>query len=242
VSAVLALDTATPSTVVGLLAGGRRLVEARHDPAPGERPGHAPQLLGLVQRVLEEWGGGWADVERIGVGTGPGSFTGLRIGVATARGLAQASGAELVGVGTLRALAAGADESRRPVLAVVDARRGEAFVAAWSGERELQAARALPPDQLEEAVRAAEASVSPPARDAPVLPLAVGDGAIRFRAQLQAAGAAVPDDQSPLHRVAAGPLVRLAAAAEAAEVHAVLPDYVRPPDAVPARGRPRPDA
>jgi tRNA threonylcarbamoyladenosine biosynthesis protein TsaB len=237
-SAVLGLDTATPATVVGVLPAGGEPVEARHEPRPGERPGHAEQVLVLIQQVIEEWGGSWEHVDRIGVGTGPGSFTGLRIGIATARGLAQATGAELAGVGTLRTLAAGAGEERRPVLVVVDARRGEAFVAAWAGERPVLSARAVPPEALRNAVEAAAAPPGEPRW----APLAVGDGAIRFRAHLQAAGAAVPDDASPLHRVAAEPLCRLAAAAEASELHAVLPDYVRPPDAVPARDRPRPDA
>jgi tRNA threonylcarbamoyladenosine biosynthesis protein TsaB len=231
---VLALDTATPSTVVGLLGPDGALLEARHDPAPGERPGHAAQLLGLVQQVLDEGGRGWEDVERIGVGIGPGSFTGLRIGVATARALAQARGAALVGVGTLRALAAGAAEGERPVLAVLDARRGEVFVGGWAGDRPLVSPRAVSPDAL--------TGVMAAAGELPAPPLAVGDGAVRFRAQLQVAGAAVPEDASPVHRVAGGPLCRLAAAAEAAELHAVLPDYVRPPDAVAAQDRPGSDA
>ena len=231
---VLALDTATPSTVVGLLPAPGDPVEARHDPSPGERPGHAAVLLALVAQVLDEADRGWEEVDRIGVGTGPGSFTGLRIGVASARALAQASGAALVGVGTLRALAAGAAEAERPVLAVLDARRGEAFVGAWAGGRELLAPAAVPPGQLADLVASVSAPQPPP--------LAVGDGAVRFRAQLQVAGAAVPEDASPLHRVAGGALCRLAAGAQAAELHAVLPDYVRPPDAVPARDRPGPDA
>ena len=99
--AVLAFDTATASTVVGLLAADGSLVEARHDPPLGGRPEHASRLLPLVHEVVEDWDA----VERIAVGTGPGSFTGLRIGVATARALAQARGVPLVGVSTLAVLA-----------------------------------------------------------------------------------------------------------------------------------------
>src|SRR5687768_11489597 len=94
---LLAFDTATPATAVGLLAGPQRL-EARHDPSPGERPGHAAELLALARQLLDAAGLAFGDVDRIAVGTGPGTFTGLRIGVATARALAQATGAQLVGV------------------------------------------------------------------------------------------------------------------------------------------------
>ena len=75
--AVLAFDTATAATVVGLLEAGGALTEARHDPPPGARPEHAQRLLPLVHQVVEDWDA----VERIGVGRGPGSFTGLRIGL-----------------------------------------------------------------------------------------------------------------------------------------------------------------
>ncbi|MDP2710661.1 MAG: tRNA (adenosine(37)-N6)-threonylcarbamoyltransferase complex dimerization subunit type 1 TsaB, partial [Solirubrobacteraceae bacterium] len=110
---VLGFDTATPATVVALLddarAGGPDVAERRHEPAPGARPGHAGQLLGLAAELLDAAGLTFADVERIAVGLGPGTFTGLRIGVATARALAQGTGAELVGVSTLQALAVRAE-------------------------------------------------------------------------------------------------------------------------------------
>src|SRR5829696_7945223 len=147
---ILGFDTATPATAVAL-ARGDDVVEARHDPAPGERPGHQTMLLALVDRVMHEAGASWDDVERLAVGVGPGTFTGLRIGVATARGLAQARGLGLVGVSTLEALARGVDTTR-PVLAVVDARRGEAFAAAWHERERLLAPAALTPDALAAAV------------------------------------------------------------------------------------------
>jgi tRNA threonylcarbamoyladenosine biosynthesis protein TsaB len=215
---LLAFDTATPATVVGLLAEGARL-EARHDPAPGERPGHAAQLLALAARLIDEAGLTFVDVERIAVGIGPGTFTGLRIGVATARALAQGTGAELVGVSTLRALAAAAEGAERPasrVLAVLDARRGEAFVAAYEEGR----------------------AVVPPAAVTPALlpgvagegVLAVGDGAVRFREVLETSGAVVPADGSPLHRVSALTIAELAAGAPP-EGRDVVPEYLRLPDA-----------
>ena len=215
--AVLAFDTATASTVVGVLYPDGALVEARHDPPPGGRPEHAPRLLPLVHQVVEDWDA----VERIGVGTGPGSFTGLRIGIATARALAQGRGLPLAGVSTLAVL------GRRLVadhpgtsMAVLDARRGEAFAAAWRGEKQLLAPAAFHPAAL--ADRAA--SLPPPVR-------AAGDGAVHFRGELQAAGAEVPDDSSPLHRVSARTLCEAAAEAPEDRPETVLPDYLRLPDA-----------
>ena len=223
---VLALDTATRATVVGLLRDDGEVFEARHDPPEGERPGHATQLLGLVEVVLASGRRQLDDVELIAAGTGPGSFTGLRIGIATGRALAQALQVPLVGVGTLRALAAGAGTEL--VVAILDARRGEAYAAAYEGGRELLAPSALAPDPLAAAVRALGTAAG-------AAPLAVGDGALRFREHLEATGAAIPTDASPLHRVSARHLCRLAAAADATDRNAVLPQYVRPPDARPLK-------
>ncbi|HEY3019682.1 MAG TPA: tRNA (adenosine(37)-N6)-threonylcarbamoyltransferase complex dimerization subunit type 1 TsaB, partial [Solirubrobacteraceae bacterium] len=103
---------------------GAEPLEARDDPEPGERPRHTAQLLALARALLDRAGLAFADLDLIAVGTGPGSFTGLRIGVATARALAQATGAPVAGVSTLRALATLADDPgpETLVLPVVDAR------------------------------------------------------------------------------------------------------------------------
>jgi tRNA threonylcarbamoyladenosine biosynthesis protein TsaB len=207
---ILGLDTATPATAVAVWAPDGAAVERRDDPAPGERPGHASRLLALVDEVVDDWGA----IARIAVGVGPGGFTGLRIGVATARALAQARDLPLVGVSSLAALAAGASHDG-PVVAVIDARRGEVFAASPGTFEPV----ALAPDAL--AARIAPGS------------LAVGDGAVRFRAELERAGAAVPADDSPLHRVSALEVCRLGAAGEPADRDALLPDYRREPDAKP---------
>nr|MBA2347150.1 tRNA (adenosine(37)-N6)-threonylcarbamoyltransferase complex dimerization subunit type 1 TsaB [Solirubrobacterales bacterium] len=102
---LLAFDTSTADTVVGLLLPGESARTAEHRPAAGERPGHSGQLLVLANRLLAEAGIGWPELTRIGVGTGPGTFTGLRIAVTTARALAQAGRQELVAVSSLEALA-----------------------------------------------------------------------------------------------------------------------------------------
>jgi tRNA threonylcarbamoyladenosine biosynthesis protein TsaB len=223
---VLGFDTATSATAVAVRPGDGPEVEARHDPGPGEGPGHATRLLELVHEALAQAGLGFGDLDRIAVGTGPGSFTGLRIGVATARGLAQAASLELVGVSTLRALAAAAAEGRpdAAVVAVVDARRGEAFAAAWKGNTGVMEPAALAPQALAGRLE-----------ELPGPWLAAGDGAVRFRAYLEPAGAAIPPDDDPLHRVSARHVCRLGAGAEAAGRDAVLPEYLRPPDAKPRR-------
>ena len=226
---LLAFDTATPATVVAVVSGAGRF-EARHDPEPGERPQHAAQLLALATRLLDEASLRFADLDRIAVGTGPGTFTGLRIGVATARALAQGTGAELVGVSTLRALAAAAD-AQRTVLAVLDARRGEAFVGGWRAGEQVVPPAAVTPALLGRIASGGADGPAPAARGAGAAPwLAVGDGAVRFREVLEPSGVTVPADGSPLHRVSALTIADLAAGAPPPG-RDVVPEYLRLPDA-----------
>ena len=216
---VLGFDTATAATSVALLddAAPGEARERRHDPRPGERPGHSPLLLALAHELLEETGLTFAAVDRVAVGLGPGGFTGLRIGVATARALAQASGAQLAGVSTLRALAAGAQPAAgQNALAVVDARRGEVFLAGFEGDRQVLGPRAIAP--AEAGMLGVEGM------------LAVGDGALRFREDLQAAGCEVPAEGSAQHGVSARMTCRLALQGAGAR-DLVVPDYLRKPDA-----------
>lgn len=222
---VLAFDTATSATAVAVIAPDGREIELRDDPGPGGRPRHAQQLLPLARQALEAAGAGFADVDRVVVGIGPGSFTGLRIGVATARALALGAEAEVAGVSTLRALAEAAAAERDAVVApVLDARRGEVFVAAWRDGRLVLAPRAVAPDAV--AAAAADAAVPGPAGW-----LAVGDGAVRFRGILETAGMSVPVDDSPLHRVSATILARLGAQVDPSPRSDVVPEYLRLPDA-----------
>ncbi len=214
---VLAFDTATPETVVALGSD----IELRHTPADGERPGHASQLLALCATALERADLTWAQVDRIGVGIGPGTFTGLRIGVATARALAQSAGAQLAAVSTLQTLAAGAAFDG-PVLACLDARRGEAFTAGWDATRRLHAPAATRPADLGALVAAGW--------------LGVGDGALRFRSEVEDAGAKVPPQDDPRHRLSATALHRLALVAPPVDRDMLVPAYVRAPD---AQERPR---
>ncbi len=238
---VLGLDTSTSSSAAALRLADGRTTEARDDPPAGAHPGHATRLLDMARELLAAADVAWRDIDRIAVGVGPGTFTGLRVGVATARGLAQSLSAELVGVSSLRALAAGAlapdPDPRLPeapapatVIAVIDARRGEVFAAAYEagedGPRELTEPRALAPEALAGLVAEAEdgQGVRRPW-------LAVGDGALRFRAQLELGGIAVPPDSSRLGHVSAAVVCELAVHAPLASLHSLAPDYRRRPDA-----------
>jgi tRNA threonylcarbamoyladenosine biosynthesis protein TsaB len=226
---ILGIDTATAGTAAAVWAPGGPAVERRDDPPPGARPAHAQRLLRLVEDALAAAGASWDDIARIAVGVGPGGFTGLRLGIATARALAQAGGAQLVAVSSLEALATATkgdsppvspgskgDSPRHvPVVAVIDARRGEVFAAAYPGFGPV----ALAPADL-------AARIEPGW-------VAVGDGSVRFREELERAGAAIPADDSPLHRVSALQVCRLGAKAEPADRDALLPDYRREPDAKP---------
>ncbi len=259
---VLGFDTSTTATVVGLRLADSTTFQARDDPEGDERPGHATRLLPLAGRLLADAGIGWGGVERIAVGVGPGTFTGLRIGVATARGLAQSLGVELVGVSSLRALAhatlrytlgcsSGVIEMTRAeeatgvlgsvddaigVLAVVDARRGEVFAAAYHGDTELISPRALAPNGIGELLEAPEVEA------APTRWIAVGDGALRYPDALRLPGVLVPEEHSPLHRIDARAICELGSDAPSGpaasapegvptENIGVVPDYRRRPDA-----------
>ncbi|HET9094614.1 MAG TPA: tRNA (adenosine(37)-N6)-threonylcarbamoyltransferase complex dimerization subunit type 1 TsaB [Solirubrobacteraceae bacterium] len=238
---LLAIDTATSRTAVALrdvdtganaCLLGELDLSAADDPPPGGRPGHAQRLLSLIDELMRQATTDWESIDRIAVGVGPGTFTGLRIGIASAQALATARTLPLVGVSTLRSLALSAHEraSGAATLAVIDARRGEAFVAGWSSDADpLSAAPALAPCVLgpEQLARLAGASGT--------ASRAVGDGAVKFRALLEGAGVEVPPDPSPLHRVSARAHCRLGALAAPAPDGRVEPDYLRVPDAEVAR-------
>jgi tRNA threonylcarbamoyladenosine biosynthesis protein TsaB len=224
VTAIVGFDTATDDVAVAATADRDAGSERRIAPPPGERPLHATALLAEIEAVVEELGG-WGHVDAIGVGIGPGSFTGLRVGIATARALAQALRKPVVPVGTLAALAAGIGEGRgaerRLRLAVIDARRGQAFAALHApGGRELWRPLLAEPDELAERVAALAER-----------PLVAGSGALRFRRELEAAGGEVLPDRDPAHRISARQVCALARAGNPAPPETIEPIYLRPPDA-----------
>ena len=192
----LAFDTATDVATSALLEDGDLLAE---------RTGRAASLLEDVDALFAQHDAEPSELKRIVVGTGPGSFTSLRMGLAVSRALALALDAEVAGVSTLEALAAGAPGA----LPVIDARRREVFTLI-DGKPV-----AVAPDQLRNTVLLGR--------------VCVGNGAVRYRDVFEQAGAEVPPDDSELHVPRAGIHARLATHFGPAEL--VEPIYVRAPDA-----------
>jgi tRNA threonylcarbamoyladenosine biosynthesis protein TsaB len=192
----LAFDTATNVATSALLEDGDVL---------GERTGTPKRLLEDVDDLLTSADAEPAELERIVVGTGPGSFTSLRMGLAASRTLAFALDALVAGVSTLEALAAGAPAA----LPVIDARRREVFTLI-DGQPGAAAPAELGNSLLQGRT-------------------CVGDGAIRYRDVFEAAGAKIPPDDSVLHVPRASVHARLARDFGPAEL--VEPIYVRVPDA-----------
>jgi tRNA threonylcarbamoyladenosine biosynthesis protein TsaB len=228
--AVIGFDTATDDTAVAAMRDGELLFSRSVERSGGGRPLHATRLLAEVEEAADA-AGGWGSVGRIAAGVGPGSFTGLRIGIATAKGLAQGLGIELVSVGTLAALARGAAAALngKPLLAVLDARRGEVFGALYdtAGETIWEPFVAEPGE-----VAGSIAGFREP-------PLAVGSGALRFRDELEENGALVLPDADPSHRIAAREVCAIGALAVATSPKDITPIYLRPPDAERWRERDR---
>ena len=189
----LAFDTATRVTTSALLRDGEPV---------GERTSRAVQLLEDVDELLRAADAHPHELSALVVGTGPGSFTSIRIGLAAARALALALELPVAGVSTLSALAAGAPGA----LPVIDAGRREVFTL----------------------VRGEPACVKPDALPLEPGAICVGDGALRYRAVLEARGAGIPADGSEWHRPRARFHVALARDFGPADL--VEPVYLRLPD------------
>lgn len=191
--------------------------------SPKGRPLHATGLLQEIERAAAA-AGGWGAVDLIAVGLGPGTFTGIRIGIATARGLGVSLGLPLRGVCTLDALGRGIQEANEGAsgLAVLDGWRGEVFAALYGPDAERMWEPAVyRPEDLAERVAALDET-----------PVVAGSGAVRFRQELTRDGVRIADDSDPVHRVAARHVCALAAAMAGEEDREELaPIYLRPPDA-----------
>jgi tRNA threonylcarbamoyladenosine biosynthesis protein TsaB len=219
---ILGLDTSTAASAVCLLRGDGEVFELAPEPAAlSAPPAHARELMPAVADAMERAGVGYGDLQAIAVGVGPGTFTGLRIGIATARGLASANGLTLRPVSSLAALAEGIDAELR--LPLIDAKRGELFAALYGADGTPRfGPLAEAPESVAERVRGVS-----------VAALAAGDGSVRFRGVLEAAGIRVLPDESRSHVVRALHICRLAAGVPGVPPQAVLPDYIRAPDAKP---------
>ena len=218
---VLGLDTSTEASTACVLRSDGEAFEV--DPPPGDGRAHAAELMPAAAEAMERAGLDWRDLDAIGVGIGPGGFTGLRIGVATARALATATGAELRPVSSLMSLARGMGSDPLS-LPLIDARRGEVFAALYEGPdlREVWAPFAARPEEVADRVR-----------EAALTPVAAGTGALPFRRTFEAAGIQVLPDSSSANFVRALQVCRLAVDAPAAPPEVVLPEYLRQPDAKP---------
>ena len=230
---ILSLDTTTAAGSCALLADGRVLREAAGDPAVSQAerlPGDMVALLAAERVDLRE-------VDAFAVGIGPGSFTGLRVGIAAMQGLAVAMGKPLVGVSAFDALAAiagGSGMSLRPeppygrVATWIDAWRGEVFAALYEGGREIDAPSVEPPARLL-------------ARYPGAPPLFTGDGAALYASDIVRALGEAARFTEPRVPQLAGMMAMLAAAVLAQGArplpHAIRPLYVRRSDAELTRDR-----
>ena len=225
---VLIVDTALGACSAGVVEDGRALGVRSELMAKG----HQERLAGMARDAVVEAGGGFGAVDRIGVTVGPGSFTGLRVGLAFAQGLGAALDRPVVGVSTLDALAASIDPVGL-VAAVIDARRGQVYARLFRDGVALGAAEALPLDVAVERILEAAAGTAPTlvGSGAPVLAEAFPD---------RLANAVL----TPLAAPTPEALARLTGAADPT-IALPRPLYLRAPDATPPSrlpGQPRPPA
>lgn len=219
---IFCLDTSTRAGSMALWRDGSAVSVIHADPRS-----HAERLPLEALRWLSENGVRLADLDAIAVVAGPGSFTGLRVGVASVQGWAFAAGKPVIGIPTLDAIASDrAVSGLRDVLVVpmIDGQRSEIFYSAWrNGVEVLPAAAARPVDAIN--------AIGTAFPGAPVV--AIGDGVAKYRAVVDAAGWSSNDMAAPLAESAA----RLAAEGRYPRTlpHAIRPMYVRRPDAEVAR-------
>lgn len=218
---ILALDTATGNCSVAVLNDRSVVAEA----AGGVRS-QAIELIQTVAKVLSLAGLSLIEIDGFAVGCGPGSFTGLRIGLSTAKGLAVATAKPVVGVSDLEALALQAATSTGTICPLMDARKGEVYYSRyWYAEGRLQ--KTMPPrvSSLDEALTKIAGNCT-----------FVGQGARRYRHSIKEALGAeavfAPEEQNAIRAATIG---RLAVARferqEADDVALLIPEYLRKSDA-----------
>jgi tRNA threonylcarbamoyladenosine biosynthesis protein TsaB len=213
---LVALETSTALGSVALFDRGVLVAED----ARRVSNAHGESLLPMVDAQFERAGWGPGDVARWAVGIGPGSFTGTRIGLATAKGIVLATGAELVGVTSLDAIADGLADGAAAVASVLDAGKGEVFLQVRLGPRLL-----LAPTHVR--VDSAVARVAEACREHPVI--AAGEAASRL--DWSSLGASVRLAADPPHDLPRASAVgRIALGRPADDADDLEPLYVRPPE------------
>lgn len=218
---LLAIDTSTNSCSVALLDGERVLAETVF--TVGKT--HSTHLLPMVHQILDRCGCGIEDINAIGVARGPGTFTGLRIGISTVKGLCVATNAPVIGVGSLEALAFPLAGLACPVIAMIDARRSEVYWAQFQTDG----------DGVK---RVSPISVSAPEKVAIMIPngaLLVGSGALLYRSVFEARCSQVRFADPPQHIIRGSSVGLLAVARlerrDVDGVDTLTPEYIRKSDA-----------
>jgi len=223
---ILSIDTTTMLGSVAL-SDGARFVAQEQQGVPGT---HSERLLASIDHLLSLAGWGRDSIEGIAVAIGPGSFTGLRIGIATAKGMAMAGGLEVAGVSSLDSLAMNGASFAGTVVPLIDARRGEIYAAALRFERGGRPRRVikecvLPPEALIKRLKSIKGPI-----------LLVGDGAIVYEAQLKkslgaraaiACGAQCFPQAVNLAIIAGPRLIK----GKGDDIAALVPNYIRHSDA-----------
>jgi tRNA threonylcarbamoyladenosine biosynthesis protein TsaB len=221
---VLALDTTTARGSLAVAAHDGLLAEARVVTSDG----HSRWVLGAAEALLRGLGLEPAVLDGFAVTVGPGSFTGLRVGISSVQGLGLAAGRPCVGLSTLDVLALSAAGRAPRVVALMDAFRGETYAAVYDGS-----GRALAPPCVG-ALDAALDGLADAGSDATAF---VGDAAARHRAAIEARvpGALFPETDPFLAATLARAALARLAAGEGVPAAALRPVYLRPPDIRPPR-------
>jgi tRNA threonylcarbamoyladenosine biosynthesis protein TsaB len=218
---VLAIDTALEACAAAVVDTDRGVTLAQESQAMAR--GHAEALMPLLARVMDAAAIDFPSIDRIAVTVGPGSFTGLRVGISAARGIALVSGKPAVGISSPAALAAPhmANGGQRAIVAVVDARHEQVYAQIFGAEgRSVAALRLAPTSEVVQSIPAGPA-------------LIVGPGAELV------AGLWPPTRPRPLVDARKAPdITWVARLGSAADVGRAVPKplYLRPPDARPQHG------
>jgi tRNA threonylcarbamoyladenosine biosynthesis protein TsaB len=220
---ILYLDSSTEACTAGIAVGDQVVTDFTVAPR-----GHAQRLLPMAETLLAEAGVGFADIDLVGFGRGPGSFTGVRIATAMAQGIAMARDLPMLGISSLECLAVGAwrrygqdhpSAGEVEVRVAIDARMGEIYRATY---------RLAPPTQLDTLVDEAVTAPAFPEAESSSLPvIAAGSGFGRYPELAASPGVVHCDPQALPHADDALALLRMASPEQWLPPDAAVPHYVR---------------